>query len=84
MILAKMSKILPADWHEQYAYYPVLLETFIEKPRFEGTCYKAANWQFLGQTKGRGKLGAAGKESVPIKDLLVYPLTKHFRSLLKC
>lgn len=84
MILAKVSKILPVDWHEQYAYYPVLLETFVEKPRFEGTCYKAANWQLLGQTKGRGKLGPAGKQSVPIKDLLVYPLTKHFRSLLKC
>ena len=84
MILSKVSRILPEHWHEQYAYYPVLLETFVEKPRFEGTCYKAANWELLGQTKGRGKLGPAGKQSVPIKDLLVYPLTKHFRSLLKC
>ena len=84
MILSKISKILPAHWYEQYSYYPVLLETFVEKPRFEGTCYKAANWQLLGQTKGRGKLGPSGKQSVPIKDLLVYPLTKHFRSLLKC
>ncbi len=84
MILSKVSKILPAHWYEQYSYYPVLLETFVEKPRFEGTCYKAANWELLGQTKGRGKLGPAGKQSVPIKDLLVYPLTKDFRSLLKC
>ena len=83
MILSKISKILPAHWHEQYGYYPVLLETFVEKPRFDGTCYKAANWELLGQTKGRGKLGPAGKQSVPIKDLLVYPLTKYFRSLLK-
>ena len=83
MILSKVSKILPAHWHEQYGYYPVLLETFVEKPRFEGTCYKAANWELLGQTKGRGKLGPAGKQSVPIKDLLVYPLTKYFRSLLR-
>ena len=84
MILSKVSRILPEHWHEQYAYYPVLLETFVEKPCFEGTCYKAANWELLGQTKGRGKLGAAGKQSVPIKDLLVYPLTKHFRTLLRC
>jgi hypothetical protein len=84
MILSKISKILPTHWHEQYGYHPVLLETFVEKPRFEGTCYKAANWKLLGQTKGRGKLGPAGKQSVPIKDLLVYPLTKCFRSLLKC
>ena len=84
MILSKVSKVLPAHWHEQYGYHPVLLETFVEKPRFEGTCYKAANWELLGQTKGRGKLGPAGKQSVPIKDLLVYPLTKYFRSLLQC
>ena len=83
MILSKVSKILARDWYDQYRYRPVLLETFVEKPRFEGTCYRAANWQFLGQTKGRGKLGPAGKQSVPIKDLLVYPLDRRFRELLK-
>ena len=82
MILSKVSKALPAHWFEQYGYRPVLLETFVEKPRFEGTCYKAANWKFLGQTKGRGKLGPAGKQSVPIKDLLVLPLDRRFRKLL--
>lgn len=82
MILSKVSKILPQHWYEQYGYYPVLLETFVEKPRFEGTCYKAANWIFLGCTQGRGKLGPSGKQSVPIKDLLVYPLDKHFRVML--
>ncbi len=83
MILAKVSKLLVGHWYDQYNYYPVLLETFVEKPRFEGTCYKAANWVFLGQTKGRGKLGPAGIQSVPIKDLLVYPLDNKFREILK-
>jgi hypothetical protein len=83
MILSKVPKVLPDHWQEKYSYRPVLLETFVEKPRFEGNCYKAANWTFLGQTKGRGKLGPAGKQSVPIKDLLVYPLEKRFRELLK-
>ncbi|MCG6870217.1 MAG: DUF4338 domain-containing protein, partial [Gammaproteobacteria bacterium] len=63
-------------------YSPVLLETFVEKPRFRGTCYKAANWIYLGQTKGRGKLGPADKQSVPIKDLWVYLLDRRFRDTL--
>lgn len=79
MILSKAAKRVPDDWQEQYNYRPVLLETFVEKPRFEGTCYKAANWQYLGQTKGRGKLGVSGKQSVPIKDLWVYPLDTKFK-----
>lgn len=79
MILSKAARQVPDDWQEQYNYRPVLLETFVEKTRFEGTCYKAANWQYLGQTKGRGKLGVSGKQSVPIKDLWVYPLDTKFK-----
>ena len=55
MILAMAARRLSDDWHAQYSYRPVLLEAFVEKPRFEGTCYQAANWRHLGQTKGRGK-----------------------------
>ncbi len=47
---------LPDDWQRRYACRPVLLETFVECPRFTGACYKAANWILLGQTQGRGKL----------------------------
>jgi hypothetical protein len=82
MILAKVARALPGHWLEVYGYRPVLLETFVEKPRFQGTCYKAANWTCLGQTKGRGKLGPAGKQSVPIKDLWVYPFDRRFRDPL--
>lgn len=82
MLLAKTAQLLPRHWQEVYGYRPVLLETFVEKPRFQGTCYKAANWLYLGQTKGRGKLGPAGKQSVPIKDLWVYPLHRRFREVL--
>ena len=83
MILAQAASILPDHWRERYGYRPLLIETFVEKPRFQGTCYKAANWTLLGQTKGRGKLGPAGKQSVPIKDLWVYPLDRHFQDLLR-
>jgi hypothetical protein len=82
MLLAKTAQVLPRHWQKVYGYRPVLLETFVEKPRFQGTCYKAANWLYLGQTKGRGKLGPAGKQSVPIKDLWVYPLHRRFREVL--
>ena len=82
MILAQAARTLPDQWQELYGYRPVLLETFVEKQRFLGTCYKAANWVYLGQTQGRGKLGSAGKQSVPIKDLWVYPLDCHFKDVL--
>ena len=82
LLLARVAKVLPHHWQEVYGYHPVLLETFVERPRFTGTCYKAANWIYLGQTQGRGKLGPAGKQSVPIKDLWVYPLDRRFREVL--
>lgn len=82
MILAQATKILPGQWQTVHGYRPVLLETFVEKDRFQGTCYQAANWRYLGQTQGRGKLGPAGKQSVPIKDLWVFPLDRHFRDRL--
>lgn len=82
MILSMAAKRLPADWEARYQYRPVLLETFVEKERFVGTAYKAANWTYVGETKGRGKLGPAGKQSVPIKDMWLYPLTRDFRSTL--
>jgi hypothetical protein len=81
-ILAMAVKQLPNDWQKQYQITPVLMETFVETDRFAGTCYKAANWVSVGSTKGRGKLGPSGKQSVPIKDLLLYPLRKDFRRIL--
>jgi len=81
-ILSLTSHRLSRDWQDHYGYQPVLLETFVERDRFAGTSYKAANWVLVGQTKGRGKLGPAGKISVPIKDLWLYPLERNFRHIL--
>ena len=81
-ILALTSKRLAEDWHTRYAYRPVLLETFVEKPRFTGTCYKAANWQYLGDTQGRGKLDTLHRHAKPIKSIWIYPLTRDFRRQL--
>ncbi len=82
-ILSLTARQLPDDWEGRYTIRPLLLETFVEKERFAGTCYRAANWKLLGQTQGRGKLGPTGKISVPIKDVWVYPLNKNFRHILK-
>jgi len=81
-ILSKVAKQLPIDWQLRYNYQPVLLETFVQKDRFRGTCYRAANWLFLGQTQGRGKLDRYHKCPLPIKDIFVYPLNKSFKNIL--
>ena len=82
-ILAMIARQLPIDWFNRYSIQPVLMETFVETGRFAGTCYRAANWIHVGQTKGRGKLGPVGVQSVPIKDIFLYPLTRKFKSILK-
>ena len=79
-ILGLAARRLPGDWQHRYGYRPLLLETFVEKDRFTGACYRAANWCQVGQTQGRGKLGPSGKQSVPIKDVWLYPLEKGFKN----
>ncbi len=81
-ILGRIARQLPDDWETRYGIRPVLMESFVETDRFTGTCYKAANWIHVGKTKGRGKLGPAGKQSVPIKDLWLLPLCRGFRKTL--
>jgi hypothetical protein len=78
-VLGLTARHLPQDWQHRYGFRPLLLETFVEKDRFIGACYRAANWLHVGQTQGRGKLGPSGKQSVPIKDVWLYPLGKGFK-----
>jgi len=81
-ILSGIVKPLRADWRWHYGYEPVLLETFVEIPRFTGTSYRAANWIRLGQTRGRGKLEKQHCQIGPLKDIWVYPLHRNFRKIL--
>ena len=76
------TRILPKHWQNRYGYTPVLAETFVEMPRFRGTCYKAANWSRLGETKGRGKLDVKHQAILPTKSIWVTPLNKNFRNYL--
>jgi hypothetical protein len=82
-ILSMIARQLPIDWFNRYKVQPVLMETFVESGRFYGTCYRAANWIHVGRTKGRGKLGPSGVQSVPVKDIFLYPLARNFKTVLK-
>jgi hypothetical protein len=82
-ILAMAARRLPVDWQARYGYRPVMLETFVESPRHKGTCYKAANWQLVGRTVGRGKKSTVHQQVLPTKDIWLYPLRRDFTTVLR-
>jgi len=82
-ILGRMAAALSRDWEQMYGHPVYFAETFIDPGRFRGTCYRAANWQFLGLTTGRGKNDHTYKPNRPIKEVLGLPLTPRFRELLQ-
>lgn len=81
-ILAKVTRALSAEWERMYGHPVYFAETFIDPGRFRGACYRAANWQLLGLTTGRGKNDHTNKPNRPIKEVLGLPLTRRFREYL--
>ena len=81
-ILGRISKVLSADWQRVYNHPVYFLETFVDTEKFNGTCYRAANWIYLGATTGRGKNDQTNKPNRSIKAVWGYPLSKNFRELL--
>jgi hypothetical protein len=81
-ILSLIVRRVNDDWTFKYGHQIYLLETFVEQNRFRGTCYKAANWIFVGSTKGLGRNSVPGGNAIPIKDIYIYPLTSDFRKKL--
>jgi hypothetical protein len=81
-VLGRAARQLTQDWQDRYGYRPVLLESFVEQPRFSGCCYQAANWVCVGQTQGRGKLEKRHRRIVPVKWVFLYPMNADFRDLL--
>lgn len=73
-LLSLSARIVPSDWLCYYNFRPVMLETFVETQRFTGASYKAANWIYLGQTKGKGRSGMNYYYHGIIKDIYIYPL----------
>ena len=81
-LLSRVVKRLPEDWRVLYGVELYALETFVDPSRFRGTCYKAANWTFLGQTKGSGKRGASYYKHGQVKDVYGMAITKDWREKL--
>jgi hypothetical protein len=81
-LLGQMMRRLSADWEKVYGHPIHFAETFVEPARYRGTCYRAANWLVLGHTTVRGKDDLAHRPNRTVKEVLGYPLSRHFRELL--
>jgi hypothetical protein len=81
-VLALAAARIPADFAARYGERVVLRETFVETPRHRGTCYRAANWRYVGETSGRGKCDRTHQAALPRKAVYVYPLAADFRAAL--
>lgn len=81
-LLARVSSELPQRWEKKYGHRIHLLETFVERGRFRGTCYRAAGWTHVGATAGRSRNDVDQTLNVPIKDVFVKPLSADFRRRL--
>ena len=81
--LALAVKTVPDDWEQTYGHRPVLMETLVDEKRFKGTCYKAANWHYVGKTTGRGRMDKERKrDGLVVKSIYLYPLSAGFRDEL--
>lgn len=81
-LLGRIARRISADWMQKYGHPIHLLETFVERDRFRGTSYQAANWHCVGQTQGRSRNDRYSTLQVPIKDVYLYPLVKNAQEVL--
>jgi len=81
-ILSMNLKLLSGDWQEVFGHRVYLAETFVDTSRYRGTCYRASNWQYVGQTKGSAKKGNVYLYHGQPKAIYLYPLHRDFRRLL--
>lgn len=81
-LLSRVIKRIANDWQMHFNHPVYYLETFVDTERFDGTCYKAANWRYLGNTTGRGKNDQTHQQNRSLKAVWCYPLAKDFRKLL--
>lgn len=81
-LLGRISRNISEDWQKLYNHPILWLETFVDTERFSGTCYRAANWTFLGLTSGHGTRNKSGKKETSVKAMYGYPLTRNYRARL--
>lgn len=77
-LLSRTLKLLQTDWPLLYGSTPYIAETFVDCDKYKGTCYKAANWTYLGETKGFAKVGKAFVYHGNRKSVYIYQLNKNF------
>jgi len=83
-LLSCVLRRLRVDWRQHYGLEPFVVETLVDRQRFYGGCYRAANFIVLGQTSGRGRMDRNNQRNgVQIKTVLVYPLVKNARRRLR-
>lgn len=78
-VLGKCLRRVVKDFEERYGYRPWLVESFVDRDEHDGTCFQAANWERIGQTKGRGRNDTEFRSPESVKDVYVYPLVADFR-----
>ena len=81
-LLSRIARRVSADWMAKYGHPLYCLETFVQRSRYRGVCYRAANWQCVGQSTGRSRNDCHHQLKVPAKDLYLYPLSRDFRRRL--
>ncbi len=81
-VLGLAASHIKDDWHEKWGYHPVLMETFVDGNHYRGTCYKAANWEYIGTTTGIGLARKSRTYKTTPKKIFIKPLTKDFREKL--
>ena len=81
-VLSVVCRQLIRDWIARYNTTPVLIETFVETPRFIGTAYQASGWTHVGTTKGRGRYDRQKKYDKPKKAIWLRPLRKDWKRSL--
>lgn len=73
-LLGQVARRIDGDWHQSYGHGVDWLETFVDRDRFAGSCYRAANWECVGQTRGRSRQDRDHELRVPVKDVYLYDL----------
>lgn len=81
-VLGQVARRMGEDWEERWNYRPVLLETFVDPRHFDGTCYRAANWRYLGMTTGEGLVRKGRRYATSPRKIFVKPLADDFRTVL--
>jgi hypothetical protein len=81
-VLGRISRQIREHWQENWGYGPVLMETFVDPAHYQGSCYKAANWQYLGMTTGQGLVRKGKSYTTRPKKIFIKPLVKNYRDLL--